>query len=144
MKRFTKGEIMKKSYSIILLTLTCLVGLGTSARAQDARTVVVNVPFEFVAGGQTLPAGKYTISRVSQFQQALVIHSDKDGGLMLPIVFDGVTANHAELSFEHAGDKYFLSEVGTPAGNYSMPIPRAMTKVAQMKDNSTMSPSGSN
>jgi len=134
---------MKKSYSIILLTLTCLLGLGTSARAQDARAVAVNVPFEFVAGGKTLPAGKYTVSRNSEAQTALVIRSSNDGALILPIVFDGVAVDHAELSFEHLGDKYFLSEVGTPAGTYTMPIPRAMTKVAQMKDNSTMSPSGS-
>jgi len=38
---------MKKSYLTAVLTLTCLLGLGISARAQDAEGVRVNVPFEF-------------------------------------------------------------------------------------------------
>jgi hypothetical protein len=46
---------MKTSYFTAVLTLTCLLGLGISAHAQDARGVVVNIPFEFVAGGATLP-----------------------------------------------------------------------------------------
>ena len=56
---------MKKSYLTAVLTLTCLLGLGISARAQDTKGVRVNVPFEFVAGGATLPAGTYTIGRLS-------------------------------------------------------------------------------
>ena len=48
---------MKKSYLIAVLTLTCLLGLGISARAQDTEGVRVNIPFEFIAGGTTLPAG---------------------------------------------------------------------------------------
>jgi hypothetical protein len=48
---------MKTSYFTAVLTLTCLLGLGISARAQDTEGVRVNVPFEFVAGGATLPAG---------------------------------------------------------------------------------------
>jgi hypothetical protein len=56
---------MKKSYLTAVLTLTCLLGLGISARAQDTEEVRVNVPFEFVAGGATLPAGTYTAGRVS-------------------------------------------------------------------------------
>jgi hypothetical protein len=56
---------MKKSYLTAVLMLTCLLGLGVSARAQDADAVVASVPFEFVAGGATLPAGEYTVSRVN-------------------------------------------------------------------------------
>ena len=67
---------MKKWYSPVVLTVTCLLGLGMSARAQDVDKVTVNVPFEFVAGGQTLPAGTYTVSRVSdQTSSPLVIRS---------------------------------------------------------------------
>jgi hypothetical protein len=35
---------MKKSYLTAVLTLTCLLGLGISARAQDTEGVRVNVP----------------------------------------------------------------------------------------------------
>jgi hypothetical protein len=57
---------------------------------------------------------------------------------------DGVSADHAELSFKHVGDKYFLSEVKTLAGVYAIRTPRPMTQVAQMKDRGAMSSSGTN
>jgi hypothetical protein len=142
---FQKGEIMKKSFSAVVLTLTCLLGFGISARAQDLDKVVVNVPFEFVAGGQTLPAGGYSVSRVSdQAFPALVIRSSDNSAFLLPMFFDGVSADHAELSFKHVGGKYFLSEVKTPAGVYAIRTPRPMTQVARMKDQGAMSSSGNN
>jgi hypothetical protein len=140
-----QGEVMKKWYSSVVLTVTCLLGLGMSARAQDVDKVAVNVPFEFVAGGQTLPAGTYTVSRVSdQTSSPLLIRSNDNGVFLLPMVFDGVAADHAELSFEHVGDKYFLSKVETLAGAYAIRTPRAMTQVAQTKDHGTGSGSGAN
>ena len=48
---------MKKSYLTAVLTLTCMLGLGISARAQDTEGVRVNVPFEFVAGGSDPACG---------------------------------------------------------------------------------------
>ena len=41
---------MKTSHLTVVLTLTCLLDLGMSARAEDGSSVVVSVPFEFVAG----------------------------------------------------------------------------------------------
>jgi hypothetical protein len=136
---------MKKSHLAVVLTLTCLLGLGISARAQDVDKVAVKVPFEFVAGGQTLPAGTYNVTRASdQAFPALVMRSSDNSAFLLPMFFDGVSADHAELRFEHVGDKYFLSKIETPAGVYAVRTPRAMTQVAQMKDHGAMSSSGTN
>ena len=136
---------MKNSYSCVVLSLACLLGLGISARAQEVDKVAVKVPFDFVAGGQTLPAGTYNVTRASdQAFPALVIRSFDNSAFLLPVFFDGVSADHAELSFRHVGDKYFLSEVKTPAGVYAIRTPRPMTQVAQMKDQGAMSSSGTN
>jgi hypothetical protein len=136
---------MKKSYSTVVLTLTCLLGLGLSARAQDTSRVVATVPFEFVAGGETLPAGTYTVSRVAPGSRpGLVIRSYDNGAFLLPIVFDDASVDQAKLGFVYVGDKYFLSKVETPAGVYTIGTPRAMTKVAQLKDQGTLSSSGTN
>ena len=136
---------MKKSFLAVVLTLTCLLGLGLSARAQDVDKVVVSVPFEFVAGGQTLPAGTYRVSRSSdQGYEALLIRSNDNRAFLLPLFFDGVSADHADLRFEHVGDKYFLSKVETPAGVYAIRTPRAMTQVARIKDHDTGSSAGAN
>jgi len=134
---------MKKSYLTVVLTLTCLLGLGISASAQDTSNIVANVPFEFVAGGKTLPAGTYSVGSVfPESDLTLIIRSLDKGGVLLPIVFDGASGGQAKLSFEHIGDTYFLSKVQTPAGVYTIGTRRAITKLAQMKDRSTGPSSG--
>jgi hypothetical protein len=135
---------MKKSYLNIVFTLTGLLGLGISARAQDAGRVTVTVPFEFVvAGSKTMPAGTYSIGRVSpDSRSGLIIRSYDSSVLLLPIAFHEASAEQTKLSFEQVGDKYFLSEVETPAAVYSIETPRGITKLAQMKDRSTVPSSG--
>jgi hypothetical protein len=133
---------MKKLCLNVVLTLTCLLAWGGNAHAQDADLVVTNVPFEFVAGGSALPAGTYSVSRVSD--SALVIRSYDNGVFLLPIVFDEAPAEHANLSFEHVRDKYFLSKIQTAAGVYTIGTPRTMTKLAQTEDHGEVSSAGTN
>ena len=143
---------MKKSSLAVVLTLSCMLGLGISARAQEVDKLAVNVPFEFVAGGQTLPAGTYSVSRVSTGDpRSLVIRSSDNSVFLLPAFFDGdpvlangATADPAEFSFVHENGKYFLKQVETPGGVYGFKTPRPMTQVAQMKDHGTASSSGAN
>jgi len=136
---------MKKSLFTVVLTMTFLLGWGISAHAQDPSGVVVKVPFEFVAGGKTLPAGTYTVGRLSPGIHPSLIIDSKDNGavaLVLPIVPDGDSAGRRDLSFERVGGKYFLSKVATPSGVYTLLTQRAITKLAQMNDYGVTSSSG--
>jgi len=84
---------MKKSIFTVVLTLTCLLGLGISARAQDIDKVTVNVPFDFVAGGETLPAGTYSVSRVSpEINRSLAIRNNANS--VVPKGEASTTVNH--------------------------------------------------
>jgi hypothetical protein len=135
---------MKNSHLIAVLSLTCLLGVGVSAHAQDADVVVATVPFEFVAGDATLPAGEYRVSRIDHaVGRELAISGYNNGSaFLLPAVFDGVPAHQSALTFEHVGDKYFLSKIKTPGGVYTMPTPREMIRLGQMNTPGTMSSSG--
>jgi hypothetical protein len=136
---------MTTSYFTVVFVMTCLLGSGISAHAQDASAVIVTVPFEFVAGGKTLPAGTYSVGRLSPAIHPALIIESKDSGaftLVLPIVSDGDSAGHTELRFERVGDRHFLSKVETPAGVYTILTTRAMTKLAQMNDQGVTSSSG--
>jgi hypothetical protein len=146
LKQSTEGDIMRKFYVAALLTITCLLGLGAAARAQDVDGVVVNVPFDFVAGGATLPAGQYRINRVNPgVNRELLIHSYSNGGaFVLPVAFDEVLTDQPTLSFEHIGNRYFLSKIKTPGGVYSMKTPPERIALAQAKSQSTSSSSGTN
>jgi hypothetical protein len=108
------------------------MGLGAQAVGND-RTVT-NVPFEFSAGGTILPAGIYTVDRVSSASDPhLIIRNREHGVFLLPASFDGASVQGALLTFEHVGNRYFLSKVKTPAGVYTIGAPRALTTTAQKK-----------
>jgi hypothetical protein len=137
---------MKKSYLTAVLMFTCVLGVGVSAHAQDADAVVVSVPFEFVAGGATLPAGEYRVSRLNPgVNRQLVIRGyNKGNAFVLPLAFDDGSANQPTLSFEHVGGKYFLRRIKTLGGVYTMPASREMVMLgkANSPSPSTSSASG--
>jgi hypothetical protein len=136
---------MKKSYLTIALTLTVLFGAGLSARAQDSDRVVVKVPFEFVAGAKTLPAGTYTISRSSSEVRSALFISDYDKGeFLLPVDAADVSGGPSRLTFEHVGGKYFLSAVETPEHAYKIGTSPEKVKLGQMKDNVNVPSEGGN
>jgi hypothetical protein len=138
---------MNKLYVTTLLTLTCLCGLVVTAHAQDPDGVVVKVPFEFVVGEKTMPAGTYSVGRISSVDShsGLIIRNYDNSVLVLAILAETASAQQpASLSFEHVEDKYFLSKVETPGGVYAIPVPRAITALARVRDHSSVSASGSN
>jgi hypothetical protein len=137
---------MKKSYLTVALMFMCLLGVGVSAYAQGADAVVVSVPFEFVAGGATLPAGEYRVSRVNPGanRELAISGYNKDSAFLLPLAFDNGPADQPTLSFEHVGGKYFLSRIKTLSGVYTMPASREMVMLgkANSPSPSTSSASG--
>ena len=89
---------MIKSHLAAILTLASLLGFGISASAQDE--AVVSVPFEFVAGGALLSAGKYRISRIDPaVDRGLVLSNNKQEAYVLPLAFDENVGGQPELSF---------------------------------------------
>ena len=124
---------MKKSYFTAVLMLLCLLGVGVSARAQGTDAVVVSVPFEFVAGGATLPAGEYRVSRLDpgMNQELFISGHDKRGAFLLPLAFKDGSAGEPALSFDHVGGKYFLSRIKTLRGVYTIPAQREMIMLSQ-------------
>jgi hypothetical protein len=119
---------MRNKYLTVVLMLTCLLGVVVSAHAQDVDAVVVSVPFEFMAGRATLPAGDYRISRVSPgVNRELAIRGyNKGNAFLLPLAFDNSPTDQATLSFERVGGKYFLTGIKTLSGVYTMPASREM------------------
>jgi hypothetical protein len=75
-----------------------LLGLNITALAQDSRSIVVNVPFEVVAGAKVLPAGTYSVERISpDTNSALVIRGYGYSALLLPTVVDRVSSGQANV-----------------------------------------------
>jgi hypothetical protein len=100
-----------------MLTMVVAIALATavvSASAQSPKTVVSNVPFEFVVGDVTLPAGEYRINR--PLGNALSIQTANASAATMRLsneIQPRKDKQHARLVFHRYGERYFLAEVWT-------------------------------
>jgi hypothetical protein len=148
-KRF-KGEIMRKKYASLLLTLICLLGLGAAAKAQIRSEIVVTLPFEFVVSGKTLPAGTYTVSRFADDKfDGLILssHENRTSVFVHPVEIENTSADKPQVSFERVGEQHFLTRIQTAYDVYNIPVSRSaiMEAAARAQDSGSASASsGSN
>jgi len=94
----------------------------------------------------TLPAGTYTVTRVSEDRfGGLIISSyeTRSSVFVIPNEFKGYPANNTKVSFKQIGDVHFLSKIETANGAYNIPVPQSATMVAGLK-HGDMSASGTN
>lgn len=121
-----------KKYSRSLIAFALLLGIGVVANAEVVDQVIVTLPFEFVVGGTTLPAGTYTVGRWSNPSGPLIVRSHDSGSsiLVLPNVAEGVSADEPKLTFDHVGDRNFLSAVETATEIYHIPVARSLVTEA--------------
>ena len=97
-----------------LLSFVIILGGCLPALADSQHTTVSTVPFEFVVGNQTLPAGTYTISEISMGGKILLRLRSNDGKslFVLPVTTDTfVVRPGGRLVFDHAGSRYFLTNL---------------------------------
>src|SRR5271155_660814 len=131
---------MKKRHARILLTLICVLGLGVAAKAQDRSEVVVTIPFEFVAGGKTLPAGEYRVSRVSEDKFVGLVFSsyeNRTNAFVHPIEIESAHADKSSVSFERVGEQHFLTRIQAAYDVYNIHVSRSaiMEATARSHDN---------
>ena len=126
---------MEKQYAQILLTMACFLGLGVAAQAQGQRELTVTVPFDFVAAGKTLPAGKYTVNRVSEDVfggLAISNYENRLSVIVLATQVEGDPVDDAKVSFKQIGDEHFLNKIETANGIYSIPVALPTTVVGRV------------
>lgn len=92
----------------------CLLLASTSAYAQTVN-LKVNVPFNFVVTGATLPSGEYTIRTEPDIEHALSLNGVGQNLTVLAnpslTLKGGKRSHQTELVFSRYGDQYFLSEI---------------------------------
>ncbi len=114
-----------KKYSKILATITFLAGCGIAANAQTHDVVIAKMPFQFVAGEKTLPAGTYKVSRLSNDPTGPLLLTSDDNNIsvfLLPMASEGVSADKPRLTFEQVGEKHFLNTIETPLKTYYIAV----------------------
>lgn len=91
------------------LTFAAFTGVAT---AQEQ--MAVNIPFDFVAGNKTLPAGEYYVRSADAGRTLLLVdRRDSSASAFVPTI--GAIAKEAQsqskLVFNRYGDRYFLAQV---------------------------------
>jgi hypothetical protein len=124
-----------KKYSSIVALLLSIAGLLVPARAQEVK-VIATIPFEFIVGTQTLPAGKYTVSTTSsQANSPLLVSTRDHGAFLLPTAFDGTQVEKSSLSFDQIGDEHVLSQIRTATGSYTIHNHREVERLKLAQSN---------
>jgi hypothetical protein len=146
----TKGEVMKTIYIRFLSAFFGLAALAAATRAQAVDQLIVNVPYDFVVAGKTLPAGTYRVNRINDRdinELSISSFENRTGALLISSEVSEAREYKPTLTFQHVGDQYFLSKIETAEHIFTIPVSAKPAPVVAMKNQSSPSPasnSGSN
>jgi len=122
-----------KTRALVMAAVMALTAMATTRVAQAQNAMAVNVPFDFVAGGKTLPAGEYTV-RASGAGNTLILIDRQDASVSALIITHAVvsldTQTESKLIFNRYGDRYFLSQVWSEGNSQG----RQLLKTAREKE----------
>ena len=114
---------MKKQMSLLGLGLLLVTALAY------AKTVNmnVNIPFNFVVGGATLPSGEYTVQGLSLGNAISIRKLDQTAkSLTLAIRCESSkTPEKSKLVFHRYGDRYFLAQIWMAGDNAGHELPKS-------------------
>lgn len=127
---------MKKQIMRMLLGFALMTVLAASSYAQSGRRMTVHIPFDFVVAGKQMPAGDYSVRRVTKdSENALVIQSED--GRRTATVFTNAAQREpqrAELRFLQHGESYFLAEVSIPGTAGVREVPRSKSEEKRVRE----------
>jgi hypothetical protein len=118
---------MKKQISRALLGIAATLALTVAAYAQTARAVVVQIPFDFVAGQKELPAGRYRVSRVRSEAESTILIKSEDGRTAAVVLTNTGESSPraATLTFRQHGGSYFLAAISMPGTSSVRELPKS-------------------
>jgi hypothetical protein len=111
---------MTRNLGKLLMALCLLVvggGIVANAQIDSGRVITTNIPFDFVIGDTTMPAGTYELSRLDDDMQSVLQLRSVKG--RTAVAFDtertqtsnDQAVHKTELLFNKVGNQYFLSQI---------------------------------
>jgi len=116
----------KRTFVMTSLLLLSLMVAAQVVQAQEP--VVVNIPFEFVAGKATLPAGEYRVEKLENGSAVVLIHRAQPGASVLVMTMASqANAPHldSKLIFNRYGNRYFLSQYWSAGSSRGRLLPKS-------------------
>jgi hypothetical protein len=108
-----KKQIIKGFTMLMLIIALAFVTAVVSANGQSQRATA-NIPFEFIVGDKSLPAGNYALGALNSSSDVLKVSSAdaKEAAMRLTMPLDGKSKS-AKLVFHRYGERNFLAEIWT-------------------------------
>ena len=114
---------MKKN---LIAVVTLGLMLAAPALAQTA-SMKVNVPFDFIVNGKTLPAGEYQVDTLSTSASTIAIRNAEKSAKLVALTNgceSSEAADNSKLVFHRYGSEYFLAQVWTGGSTEGRELPR--------------------
>ena len=111
---------MKRRFvTSILMLASFIMAAETLVDAQANRRFVIDIPFDFIVRGRTVPAGRYTVERLDPFKPDVLVIKSPDNRIMLVFLTqrvegDDQTIRTSNLVFKQRGRAYYLFQVWVP------------------------------
>jgi hypothetical protein len=114
-----------KKQNLFPLLAVLLLATGLASAQLDRQAVKANIPFDFIAGSASMPAGEYRVTVVSDLGTLSVIGGSAD---MTLVNSHAVQANAAaattKLIFRRYGDQYFLYRIWVQGEDRGRELPQ--------------------
>src|SRR6266576_260382 len=111
-----KEEVPMKKRLFVIAALLMFASIPATQVARADEPMLVNIPFAFVAGNATLPAGEYRVEKLNGNSAVLLIHCWDANAAALVITHAAQAKepqSESKLVFNRYGNRYFLSQVWT-------------------------------
>ena len=135
---------MKKQAFGTLTMLTLLFAVSTMSVSAQSERSITNIPFDFIVGGKTLPAGEYTVAPNRRDSLNVWLLQSRNGHVNALFTTGSVRASETQektrFVFHKYGDQYFLTQIWTIGGNSGreLPMPRLEREVAKNSTRQTI------
>jgi hypothetical protein len=116
---------MKRNYFRLFVVFLGAALLAGVASAGESDRIIVNIPYDFVASGKTLPAGLYIVQRLSDSNYFPLSISSRENGSTVFVQSTEVkeaSQSHPRVDFLVSGDQHFLTSVQTAEHVFSFPV----------------------
>ena len=110
--------------------------LAAAASAGDVDRLVVNIPYDFVVSGKTLPAGTYTVQRLSDYDEhplSISCVEHRTSAIIVSGEVEPAVQAHPSVTFINSRNRYFLTRIQTGQHVFNL---RASNKSVQEAANS--------
>jgi hypothetical protein len=110
-----EGSMKRSMISMMAVAMFIATLSVASVSAQNAGDLAVSIPFEFAAGGKTLPAGDYYVRRSFDGSRTIMRLVSKSDSVSVYLATHAVQTNNiqndSKLVFNKYGQQLFLAQV---------------------------------